>query len=64
MFTIVGGMFYPTPGSLVESFIWFRVFGFANQFPPKLAVDDAAIFGCIPGDPVEGNHAPSSGDIL
>ena len=62
MFTVVGRMFYPTPGNAQESFIWRRVFCFSNQFVPKLAVGDTAVFGFMPGDPVEGNLAPSSGD--
>ena len=62
MFAIVGRMFYPTPGNATESFIWCRVYCFANQFVPKIAVGDTAIFGFIPGDPVEGNLVPSIGD--
>ena len=64
MFTVAGRMFYATPGNATESFIWCRVFCFANQFVPKLAVDGAAIFGLMPGDPVEGNLAPSSWGLL
>ena len=61
MFAAAGRIYYPTPGSSVGSFLWRRLFCFANQFVPKFAADDAAIFGFIPGDPVEGNLSPSSG---
>ena len=35
MFTVAGRIYYPTPGSSVESFLRRRVFFFANQFVPK-----------------------------
>ena len=64
MFTAVGRMFYAKPGNTTESFILRRVLCFANQFVPKLAVGDTAIFGFMPGGPAGENIAPSSGGPL
>ena len=57
-------VFYPTPGNAEGSFIWARVFAFANQFRPKVAHHPEAQYGIMVGDPSEGLLAPSSGGVV
>lgn len=60
-FTVVIRLFYPTPGNAQESFLWARVFCFANQFSPKISPHPDAQYGIMVGDAVEGLLAPSQG---